>query len=213
MQFNMAVNPVREQNSLTVINGGLMQLSNILCRQQESMACSNGVKRIFLFSALISLILILSASAYGGGLSPEDKLFIVGAGAYEDKLWDVAALAFSRLLAESPASKKAEEVTHLLGVCHTQMKEYQFAIKVFTGFLEKYPKSSMLQIVLIRLGEVYLKSDNQNEAVKIFQLISSSRDIDKNADAAIFTLGETYVKMGKYKEAVEEFKNFPQRFT
>ncbi|MBI5182471.1 MAG: tetratricopeptide repeat protein [Nitrospirae bacterium] len=167
-----------------------------------------------LLSVIVSLTLAIaiSVNAYGKSLSPEDKLYTVGIGAYEDRLWDIAILAFNRFLTEYPQSDKAEEAMHLLGVAYFQIKDYQQAEKALRGFLEKYPKSARTQMVITRLGETYLRLDNQKEAVNILQRLSSAKEIDPNADAAIFTLAETYMKQGMYKEAADEFIRFSERF-
>lgn len=167
-----------------------------------------------LLSVIVSLTLaiVISANAYGKSLSPEEKLYTVGIGAYEDRLWDAAILAFNRFLAEYPQSDKAEEAMHLLGVAYFQAKDYQQAEKALKEFLEKYPKGTRTQLVLIKLGDTHLKLDNKKEAIDIFQRLSSLKEIDKNADAAIFALAETYIKQGMYKEAAEELIRFSERF-
>lgn len=140
----------------------------------------------------------------------EDKLIIVGQGAFQDGFYEIAEKQFSQFVKEFPNHEKFNDVSYLLGKTLLAQGKFKEAKAVFTKIIQsKRIFEQMdyalfwLAVVEVRLGEFHLSK------MHLLNLIQKYPKFEW-ADYSYYLLGHLDFGSNQFKEAESHFMKVTQ---
>jgi TolA-binding protein len=161
-------------------------------------------KKIIIYLFLIFLIgeFFFIQNLNSQNISREDKLILVGTGAYKDGLYDIAEKQFFQFIKEYPNHRKVYDICYLLGETLLNGGKLKEAKKVFLKIMNESKNFEFLDYTFFWMAEIEMKSGNREEATQL--LLSMIKKFPKFEwiDHSYYLLG--LLDLGSYKLRLAE---------
>jgi TolA-binding protein len=165
-------------------------------------------KSIFIYT-LLSLLLFLPFSgqmAYGKTLSEDEKLILVGAGAFNDGFYDIAEKQFSQLLRDYPDHSKRYDVCYLLGKTLYSRDKLKEARSLFLKIINENKQFDYTEYILFWLADIEIRWGNNEGARRYFISLLNRYPKFEYLDRAHYFLGLIEFGSNRPSQAESYFK-------
>ncbi len=164
------------------------------------------VKSIVTFLIIIYSLINLGKIGYPKALGEEEKLIMVGTGAFKDGFYDIAEKEFSQFIKDFPSHPNLYEIYYLYGktlLAKGRLKEAQSA---FSKIINEKKNFEQLDYVLIWLAIIELKIENPGKAKQFLLNLFKVSPKFEWIDYAYYLLGLIEFGSGNLSSSEQYFK-------
>lgn len=166
---------------------------------------------------LLHIILLLIASGifsvqnlFSKNIKEEDKLILVGQGAFQDGFYEIAEKQFSQFVKEFPNHEKVNDISYLLGKTLLVQRKLKEAKGVFSKILQSKRMFEQMDYTLFWLAVIEVRLGEFNGAkTHLLNLIQRFPKFDW-VDYSYYLLGHLDFGSSQFKQAESDFKKVIQ---
>ena len=169
-------------------------------------------RKIFLCLFFIFFICtcLVVQETHSKAYSEDDQLMRVGAGAFKDRLYDIAEKQFSNFIKLYPKHEKVFEIYYLLGrtlLIRGKLKEAKIA---FSKIMSDGSTFGYMDCTFLAMAEVEMRLGNGDEAAKLLLSLISKFPKFEQIDYSYYLLGLLQLASNQLSAAEASLKKVPQ---
>ncbi len=143
---------------------------------------------------------------FSKGLNEDEQLILVGTGAFQDGLYDIAEKQFSFFLRDFPNHGKTNDVSYLLGKTLLLREKWKEAKSVFSRILQENKNFDSMDYVLFWMAQTELKLGNPEMSRRWLVSLIQNHPKFEWMDYAYYLLGCLDVEANRFSSAETSFK-------
>ncbi|MGQ9509564.1 MAG: tetratricopeptide repeat protein, partial [Thermodesulfobacteriota bacterium] len=164
----------------------------------------NMIKRLFFI--IISFFFLLKGIGFTIPMGEDEKLLLVGTGAFKDGFYDIAEKEFSQFIKEYPSHPNIYEVYYLLGKTQILKGKWQEARSVFLKILNEQKNFEHMNYNLFWLASTELKVGSLQKAKRFLLDLLKLFPKFERIDLAYYLLGHIEFELGNLSSSENYFQ-------
>lgn len=164
------------------------------------------IKRIFICFFIIYFLINFEKIAYSKALGEEEKLIMVGTGAFKDGFYDIAEKEFDQFIKDFPSHPNIYEIYYLYGKTLLTKGKLKEAHASFSKILNEKKNFEQLDYVLFWLALIELKIEPTGKAKRLLLDLLKVSPKFEWLDYAYYLLGVVEFGSGNYSSSEQYFK-------
>ncbi|MBM4338998.1 MAG: tetratricopeptide repeat protein [Deltaproteobacteria bacterium] len=165
-------------------------------------------KSIIIYT-LLSLLMIwtlFSQMGYGKSLGEDEKLILVGVGAFNDGFYDISEKQFSQFLRDYPDHAKLHDVCYLLGKTLYYRDKLKESRSLFLKVINENKQFDYIEYILFWLADIEIRWGNNEGARRYFISLLNRYPKFEHLDRANYLLGLIEFGSNRLSQAESYFK-------
>jgi TolA-binding protein len=144
--------------------------------------------------------------------SAGDASFLLGKILVEEKDYEGAYAAFSKVVDQFATSEFAPDALFKAGECLLALKRVDEATRTFENFVKTYPSHELVEVAILQAGDAKFSAASFTDAIEKYKALLNNNPEPLLEEETLRRLAVTYHNIQDYKSSAETFETFLAKY-